>query len=145
MPRPLLETRRPSIVRCFLALALFAAELCLAQTTSQSPPPIPAIDGGVGKCSILLTVLTPDGKPVLAADVKVHIAYGFGGFHKLDLEAYTNADGKLKFTGLPSRVHQPPLTFEASKDDRAGIATYDPAAECDAHHDLLLDRQKSTQ
>lgn len=116
-----------------------------AASPSQPAPQVPTIDGGIGSCSLLLTVLTPEGKPVLGADVKVHIAYGFGGFHKLDLEAYTNADGKLKFTGLPSRVHQPPLTFEASKDDRAGIATYDPAAECDAHHDLPLDRQKSTQ
>jgi|SRR5215831_4836935 len=130
----------------------FVATITIAAAQSQKPTApaqpeqkIPTIDGGIGSCSLLLTVLTQEGKPVLGADVKVHIAYGFGGFHKLDLEAYTNADGKLKFTGLPSRVHQPPLTFEASKDDRAGIATYDPAAECDAHHDLPLDRQKSTQ
>jgi len=135
-----------------LACAAFLAVIPIAAAQSQKPPSpsqpapqVPTIDGGIGPCSLLLTVLTQEGKPVLAADVKVHIAYGFGGFHKLDLEAYTNADGKLKFTGLPSRVHQPPLTFEASKDDRAGIATYDPAAECDAHHDLPLDRQKSAQ
>lgn len=135
-----------------LVCVAFLAGSTIASAQSQKPippsqpaPQIPTIDGGIGQCSLLLTVLTTEGKPVLGADVKVHIAYGFGGFHKLDLEAYTNADGKLKFTGLPSRVHQPPLTFEASKDDRAGIATYDPAAECDAHHDLPLDRQKSTR
>lgn len=127
---------------CVVLLAVIATAASQSQQPAQK---IPAIDGGIGPCSLLLTVLTPEGKPVLGADVKVHIAYGFGGFHKLDLEAYTNADGKLKFTGLPSRVHQPPLTFEASKDDRAGIATYDPAAQCDAQHDLPLDRQKSTQ
>lgn len=135
-----------------LLCVVFLTAITIAAAQSQQPaspappaPEIPSIDGGIGPCSLLLTVLTQEGKPVLGADVKVHIAYGFGGFHKLDLEAYTNADGKLKFTGLPSRVHQPPLTFEASKGDRSGIATYDPAAQCDAQHDLPLDRQKSTQ
>ena len=133
------------ILACLTFFIVIAFATGQSQSPSQPAQKIPTIDGGIGPCSLLLTVLTPEGKPVLGADVKVHIAYGFGGFHKLDLEAYTNADGKLKFTGLPSRVHQPPLTFEASKDDRAGIATYDPAAECEAHHDLPLDRQKSTQ
>jgi hypothetical protein len=133
------------ILACLTFFIVIAFATGQSQSPSQPAQKIPAIDGGIGPCSLLLTVLTPEGKPVLGADVKVHIAYGFGGFHKLDLEAYTNADGKLKFTGLPSRVHQPPLTFQASKDDRAGIATYDPAVECDAQHDLPLNRQKSAQ
>lgn len=110
---------------------------------AQNPPAqqIPVMDGGVGKCSLLLTVLSPDGKPVLGADVKVHIAYGFAGVRKLDLEAYTNADGKLKFTGLPAKVHQPPLQFQASKDQLSGMATYDPANECEAQHDLPLEKR----
>jgi hypothetical protein len=86
-----------------------------------------------------LTV-TADGKPVNAADVKVHIEYGFGGFHRLDLEAYTNEAGLLKFTGLPAKVRRP-LEFRASKDQLSGIATYDPAAECEAKHDLPLEKQ----
>jgi len=52
---------------------------------------------------------------VNAADVKVHIEYGFGGFRRLDLEAYTNADGQLKFTGLPAKVRNPPLAFEGAR------------------------------
>ena len=96
------------------------------------------IDGGAGSCSLELTVTTADGKPVYAATVKVHMAYGFAGVRKLDLEAGTNADGKVKFTGLPSRVHRPPLEFQASKDKLTGSATYNPDAECHARHDIIL-------
>jgi hypothetical protein len=47
-----------------------------------------------GVCSLEVTVLGPDSKPVYAASVKVHIAYGFGGFHKLDLEVGTTPMAK---------------------------------------------------
>lgn len=98
------------------------------------------MDGGVGPCSLDLTVLGSDGKPVYAAKVKVHIAYGFGGFHKLDLEAGTNQDGKVRFTGLPDRVKRPPLEFHASKDALEGIATDDPTTECQAKHEVRLEK-----
>jgi hypothetical protein len=106
---------------------------------------VPAMDGGAGPCSLELTIHGPDGKPVYAAKVKVHIAYGFGGFHRLDLEAGTSWEGKLKFTGLPAHVHRPPLEFNASKDDLQGVATYDPSAECQGKHDLTLSKAKNTQ
>jgi len=110
--------------------------------SNQTPPaqPVPTIDGAVGPCSLELTVTTVDGKPAAAASVKVHIAYGFGGFHKLDLEAGANVDGRVKFIGLPSRVRRPPLAFHASseKDQLAGNATFDPATECHARRDIAL-------
>jgi hypothetical protein len=99
---------------------------------------VPVIDGGAGPCVLDLTVVGTDGKPVYGATVKVHIAYGFGGFRKLDLQAGTNSDGKVKFTGLPDRVRRPPLEFEGFKDDLQGIATDDPSAECQAKHELRL-------
>ena len=138
------------VARVLASLAIFAAHpgsAVQSQPPAAPAPPaqIPVMDGGVGKCSLLLTVISPDGKPVLGADVKVHIAYGFAGVRKLDLEAYTNSDGKLKFTGLPAKVHQPPLEFQATKDQFAGIATYDPATECEAQHDLPLAKSKAAQ
>jgi hypothetical protein len=99
------------------------------------------MDGGAGSCSVELTVTTAGGKPVEAADVKVHISYGFAGIRRLDLEAYTGTQGKVKFTGLPARVHQPPLEFHASKGQATGIATYDPQLECQAKHDIPLDQR----
>jgi hypothetical protein len=105
---------------------------------------VPVMDGGAGPCSLDLSV-TNDGKPVTAADVKVHISYGFAGVRRLDLEAYTNHEGKVKFAGLPARVRQPPLEFRASKDRLVGIAVYDPQTECHARHEITLVQQRSGQ
>jgi len=137
----------------FLAgVLIFADFLALdaPQLRSQTPPPnaatpqkVPVMDGDAGPCSLELTVNGIDGKPAYAATIKVHIAYGFAGIRRLDLEAGTNSEGKVKFTGLPARVHRPPLEFNASKDDRSGTATYDPSAECAAKHDIALTKPKN--
>ena len=124
--------------------------VAIAAAQSQNPPSsekdkIPVMDGGAGPCSLDLTVVGPDGKPVYAATVKVHIAYGFGGFHKLDLQAGTNEDGKVRFTGLPDRVKRPPLEFHASKDGLEGIATDDPTTECQARHEVRLEKPRPAQ
>jgi len=115
----------------------FACNGSMHAQASEKPG---VVDGGLGRCSLEVTVLGPDSKPVYAASVKVHIAYGFGGFHKLNLEVGTNADGKAKFTGLPSRVRQPPLEFEATKDDLSGTLDYNPATECVAAHKMTLQK-----
>ena len=44
------------------------------------------MDGGAGPCSLDLTITDTDAKPVYAATIKVHIAYGFAGIRRLDLE-----------------------------------------------------------
>lgn len=134
-------------VLCFLFLCI--GLLCAAQTPSSQPADaaaadahkIPVIDGAAGSCSMDLTV-TADGKPVYSATVKVHIAYGFGGFHKLDLEASTNVDGKVKFAGLPSKVRRQTLEFEATKDQLVGTLSYDPASECKSVHTIALEKPK---
>jgi hypothetical protein len=126
-----------ALLACF-ALCGIRVPFAIAGAPDDPSKQLPVIDGGAGPCSLELTVNGPDGKPVYAAKVKVHITYGFGGFHKLDLEAGTNVDGKLKFTGLPDRVHWPPLEFHATKDDMEGTATYDPMGECQGKHDLTL-------
>ena len=113
-----------------------------ASTSAASAQKVPTMDGGAGPCSLELTVLTAEGKPVYAATVNVHISYGFAGIRRLDLEAGTNVDGKVKFTGLPSRVHRPPLEVHAMKDELTGMATDDPASECQAKHDIALEAPK---
>src|SRR5690348_501263 len=74
---------------------------------AQNPTPY-VMDGGAGPCSAEFTVTGPDAKPIFAALINVHVVYGFGGFHKLDLGVYTDHDGKAKFTGLPAKVRNPP-------------------------------------
>jgi hypothetical protein len=132
----------------------FIALLVGAQTQPNQNPAgekpsassqIPVIDGAVGPCSLELTILGADAKPVYNATVKVHVEYGFGGFHHLDLQAGTNAEGKVKFTGIPIKVHHPPLEFDATKDQLEGSIDYDPSATCHAQLPLKLDKSKPAE
>ena len=134
---------------CLLGgLFLFVSLFSIAQTSAdqsaatEAAHKVPVIDGAAGSCSMDLTV-TADGKPVYAAKVKVHIAYGFGAMRKLDLEASTNVDGKVKFTGIPVKVRRSSLEFEAIKDQLSGSLTYDPSSECQAKHDIALEKAGS--
>jgi hypothetical protein len=133
---------------CIVLIALaVGAQTKSSQNASGEKPSadaqIPVIDGATGPCSLELTILGADAKPVYNATVKVHITYGFGGFHHLDLQAGTNSDGKVKFTGLPAKVHNPPLEFDATKDQLEGTVNYDPLSECQAKHDLNLEKPKA--
>ena len=116
---------------------LFAA--CGQQPAQpQKADDIPVTDGTSGPCSIEFSVTDSDGKPVYAARIDVHLAYGAFGAHKLDMGVYTNAQGKARFTGIPAKVRKPPVEFNAKKDDLVGVATMDPATECQAKHDIVM-------
>ncbi|HEY3768368.1 MAG TPA: hypothetical protein VGN44_06830 [Candidatus Angelobacter sp.] len=114
------------------------------QPSAQAQPSgdVPVTDGASGDCSIDFNVTDAEGKPVFAARIDVHLAYGFAGAHKLDMGVYTNAEGKARFTGIPLRVRKPPIEFRAKKDDLIGLATMDPLAECHARHDIVLAKEK---
>ncbi|HZP16546.1 MAG TPA: hypothetical protein VFB00_01180 [Terriglobales bacterium] len=129
---------------------LFLAVLSLlagAQLDRKTPSngKVAVVDGGAGPCSMDLTVNGPDGKPVYGVSVKVHFAYGFAGLRKLDLEAGTNSEGKVKFTGLPDRVRRPPAQFQASKDDLVATLDYDPRTECEGKHAITLEKPKASE
>jgi hypothetical protein len=128
---------------CVLCSILVAAPLLSRAQATAPNEKVPVIQGGAGPCSLELTVRGADGKPVYATMVKVHIAYGFGGMRKLDLEAGTNSDGKVKFAGLPARVQRPPLEFQASKDEYEGVAAFDPSIECQGKRDVTLANSKA--
>lgn len=128
-----------------MALRLFPATLCLLllaslPSISQTPDPhsIPAVDAGIGSCTADFTVTDTDSKPVYNAQIKVHINYGFAGWHKLDLQVGTNADGKARFTGLPNRLKKGGLFFQASQSDRTGDAFDDPSKTCQAQFPVTL-------
>lgn len=109
----------------------------------QKPEDIPVTDGTSGLCSIDFSVTDSDGKPVYAARIDVHLAYGAFGAHKLDMAVYTNSEGKARFAGIPARVRKPPIEFNAKKDDLVGVATMDPATECQARHDIVMAKAAS--
>lgn len=124
------------------ALAQSSQQPSSANAAEEEARKVPVIDGAAGPCSLELTVATTDGKPVYAATIKVHIAYGFAGTRRLDLQAATNIDGKVRFVGLPAKVRRPPLEFQGTKDKLAGTVTYNPETECQAKHDLALEEPK---
>jgi hypothetical protein len=136
-------TRTLPLTLLFVALSLSAfAQNTTSQTATPSPDPksVPVIDGGIGACSVDFTVTDPNGSPVYAANIKVHIAYGFMYMRKLDLQVGTNADGKARFTGLPDRTKRG-LFFEASAGDRTAEAFDDTATTCKNQFTVTL-RQK---
>jgi hypothetical protein len=128
--------------RVLCSILVLATPLLSRAQAPASNEQVPVIQGGAGPCSLELAVRGADGKPVYAATIKVHIKYGFGGMRRLDLEAGTNSDGKVKFAGLPDRVQRPPLEFHASKDEFMGIGLFDPSTECQARHDITLEKPK---
>jgi hypothetical protein len=121
---------------------LFSFAHTAAQTAQADPKSIPVVDGGIGPCSADVTITDAVNAPVYAAKIKVHIAYRFGSFHKLDLEVGTNADGKARFTGLPDRLKRG-LFFEASEGERAGSAFDDPMKTCTAQFTIMLQKKDS--
>lgn len=132
---------------CWLALAVCAGTFLTAVQTQQpaqpqQPDDIPVTDAQAGPCAVDLTVTGADAQPVFAARINYQTGYGFMGAHKLDMTVYTNAQGKARFTGIPARVRKPPIEFRASKGDFVGLATMDPASECQAKHDILMDKKK---
>ena len=96
------------------------------------------MDGEAGACSIAFTVTDVNGAPVYDARIRVHIAYGFAGVRRLDLEAATNVDGKTQFKGLPEKVKGGTLIFRASQGKRDGSAIFDPAKNCSGQHSSIV-------
>lgn len=128
-----MTTRALSLTFLFIALTLPA----FSQTPAPDPHSIPVIDGAIGPCSADFTVTDESNHPVYAANIKVHIAYGFMYARKLDLEVGTNVDGKARFTGLPDRVKRG-LFFEASESDRTAEAFDDPSTTCKNQFTVVL-------
>ena len=118
--------------------------LLLSFASAQTPDPhsIPSVDAGLGTCSADFVITDTNNKPIYNAKIKVRIAYGFGSFHKLDLEVGTNIDGKARFTGLPDRLKKG-LFFEASEGDRTGNAFDDVNKTCKTQYGITL--RKTTQ
>jgi hypothetical protein len=130
-----------------MVFALITLTMAFAAKPQQPAQPaqseeVPVTDAQSGPCSIELTVTGTDTKPVYAARIDYHTAYGFMGTHKLDMTVYTNSQGKARFAGIPAKVKKPPIEYRANKGELVGLATMDPVAECQARHDIMLDKKK---
>lgn len=123
-----------------LAFAIFCFAAFPVHATPVDPKTIAEVDAGLGPCTADFTITDDAGKPVYAANIRVHITYGFMNLHKFDLTVGTNADGKARFIGLPENPKQG-LFFRASEGDREGSAFDDPAKTCKAQFTIALRRK----
>lgn len=124
-------------VLALIALLAGSANLMQGQQTA-SVQQVSTVDGNAGPCSVEFTVIDGQGTPVYAATVDVHFAYGFMGVHKLDLEAGTNIDGKVRFIGLPKKVKDGTMFFRAAKGSQSGTVIYNPNTNCTASERIDL-------
>ena len=106
----------------------------------QTPDPheVPVMDGEAGVLFGRLHRYRCQRRAGLRRAIRVHIAYGFAGVRRLDLEAATNVDGKTQFKGLPEKVKGGILMFRASQGKRDGSAIYDPAKSCSGQQSSIV-------
>ena len=129
------------VLPALLALAMFsfAVQSHAATPPDQKPDPksVAEVDAGLGACTADFVITDEADKPVYAAKIRVHIAYGFMSLHKLDLSVGSNADGKARFIGLPENPRHG-LFFRASEGDREGIAFDDTSKTCKTQFTVVL-------
>lgn len=126
-------------------LSRFAVTLSLAlllsiPSVAQSPDPhaVPSIDAALGPCSADFLITDTDGHPIYSAKISTRVAYGFGSFHRLDLEVSTNIDGKARFTGFPASLKRGLYFQAADNQNRSAVAFDDPAKTCQKQFTLTL-------
>jgi hypothetical protein len=95
------------------------------------------ISADLGTCSAVISVTGADSKPVYAAKVNTRIRYGPLGVKKLDLEAFTGADGQLKITNLPEALKKPMYIY-IQKDNRQETVEFRPDLRCRATFNVQL-------
>jgi hypothetical protein len=104
---------------------------------AQSAAAPAEISADLGSCSALINVTGADSKPVYAAKITTRVQYGAFGVKKLDLEAFTGADGQLKITHLPETMKRP-MAIHIRKDDMEEDVDFKPSVQCHAIFNVQL-------
>jgi hypothetical protein len=123
------------------SLLVASSLICLgssmrAQTASPATSPA-EISADLGNCSALITVTGIDSNPVYAARIATRVQYGLMGVKKLDLEAFTGADGKVKISRLPGALKKP-MYIHINKGDKEETIEFKPNLRCHAVFDVKL-------
>jgi len=85
----------------------------------------------------VINVTGADSKAVYAAEVTTRIRYGAFSVKRLDLEAFTGADGQVKITHLPE-VLKKPTYIHVTKDDKHEMVEFKPSERCKATFGVQL-------
>jgi len=122
-----------SLLCCLL---LVCSQLGSAQNTSAAAKP-GEISADLGPCSALIIVSGPDSKPIYGAKVTTRIQYGVFSVKKLDLEAFSGADGRIKITNLPETLNKP-MFIHIAKDGKQEVEEFRPELNCHATFNVQL-------
>ena len=125
--------RRLVVPFLMLSVCMAAPRTAAAQDQAASAE----ISADLGPCSALLTVTGADSKPVYGAKMTARVKYGAMGVKKLDLEAFTGTDGKVKITRLPDALKKP-MVIHVDKDGKGDQVEFKPAQQCHATFDVQL-------
>ena len=123
-----MSNRRVSIPLLICFILAFSQSNLAQSTTSPTPGEISA---DLGPCSALIIVTDPDAKPIYGAKITTRIQYGPFGVKKLDLEAWSGADGRIKITSLPESLKKP-MYIHIAKDDKQDTEEFKPDVLCHA-------------
>jgi hypothetical protein len=110
--------------------------LVLAATQVAGSQEVPILKANLGDCSADFTVRSADGQPVYNATIHVRVRYGFMSVKRSDLEIGTNADGKARIEGLPTKAK--PLAYDVTKGSAKAAVTQDVEQACHATFELSL-------
>jgi hypothetical protein len=111
-----------------LAVALHAPQ--------AAPQEVPVLKANLGDCSADFVVRDADGQPVYNATIHVRVRYGFMSLKRSDLEIGTNAEGKARIEGLPSKAK--PLAYDVGKGEAKAEVSQNVENMCHAAFDLSL-------
>ena len=130
--------RRNGILR--QALKALVLSLCLGGWAFARPKEIsvPVVNANLGPCSVDFTVSQGINQALYNAQISVRIAYGLFGVKKMGLQIGTNSEGKARFEGLPSKVHDPPLTFVVKHKGWTKTVHYWPEVRCHAQYAVIM-------
>jgi hypothetical protein len=122
--------------------AVIVGLVCLpsfAQAPAQPPPStVTEISADLGPCAVEFKVTDLAGNGLYNAKIHTLIRYGFMSKRKLELEAGTNADGRARFTHLPSSIKKP-ILFDIRYADQTASYSFDPATNCEVSYTVPLD------
>ena len=93
------------------------------------------ISADQGSCTAEFHVTDLGGKPLYDAKVSTTVRWGWG--HRLDLEAGTNAAGRVRFVRLPDKAKKP-LLFQVKYQDQTASYSIDPGTDCRAQRDVPM-------
>jgi hypothetical protein len=120
----------------FFCLIVLAPRPGSAQSSAQSTVPA-EISADLGPCSAHITVTGTDAKPVYAAKITARVLYGPFSVKKLDLEAFTGADGQVEITNLPE-IRKKNMTIYIRNDYDEVAVDFTPSSNCHSSFSVQL-------